>query len=116
MRSTTFSRIDVEAARELMRRADILVLDVRDAASYALSRIGSAQRVSDANIYEVLTGTPKSRPVLIYCYHGNASQVYAETFADFGFREVYSMDGGFERWREAMAEEGKAGRGNTQEP
>lgn len=109
MSRATFSRISVEAARELMARDDILVLDVRDASAYALARIGSARRISDADLYEVLAGTPKARPVLIYCYHGNASQTYAQTFTDFGFREVYSMDGGFERWRELMAEAGEQG-------
>lgn len=103
-----FSRISVEAARALVAREDVLVFDVRDAASFAQGRIGAARRLSDANLYEALTTTPKSTPVLIYCYHGNASQVYAETFADFGFREVMSMDGGFERWREIMGGESDA--------
>jgi thiosulfate/3-mercaptopyruvate sulfurtransferase len=102
-RKAAFARISVETARELMRRSEMLILDVRDAKSYARSRIASADRVSDANLYEVLTGNPKDRPVLIYCYHGNASQTVAQTFIDFGFREVYSMDGGFERWRAVEA-------------
>ncbi len=46
--------------------------------------------------------TPKDRPVLIYCYHGNASQVRAQTFADFRFKKVYSLDGGYESWRKAQ--------------
>ena len=96
-----FRRITAEAARELMTRGDVAVLDVRDAASYGRARIGSARHVSDANLYAILTGTPKSAPVLIYCYHGRASQVYAQTFADFGFCEVYSLDGGFEAWCQA---------------
>ena len=33
---------------------------------------------------------------MIYCYHGNASQVYASMFADFQYNEVYSVDGGYE--------------------
>jgi thiosulfate/3-mercaptopyruvate sulfurtransferase len=100
----TFQRIGVEAAVELLKRDEVVLLDVRDAAAYERARIGSARRVSDANLYEVLAGTPKDRPVLIYCYHGNASQTYARIFTDFGFRDVYSMDGGFERWRQAQAE------------
>ena len=44
----TFRRITVEAARKLMIRDDIAVLDARDAASYQRARIGSARHVSDA--------------------------------------------------------------------
>jgi len=38
-------------------------------------------------------------PVLLVCYHGNASQTYGQMFADFGFAEVYSLDGGFAAWQ-----------------
>jgi len=40
--------------------------------------------------------------VLLYCYHGNASQTYGQMFADFGFAEVYSLDGGFAAWQRAQ--------------
>ena len=46
----------------------------------------------------MLSATPKDAPVLIYCYHGNASQEFAQIFSDFRFREVYSLDGGYEAW------------------
>jgi thiosulfate/3-mercaptopyruvate sulfurtransferase len=96
-----FKTIGIAEARDLMARPDLMLLDMRDAASYAAASIGSAVHVSESNLNELITQTPKARPILIYCYHGHASQVYAETFADFGFREVYSLDGGFEQWRAA---------------
>ena len=37
----------------------------------------------------------KDAPVLVYCYHGNSSQEYAQMLADFRFNQVYSVDGGF---------------------
>jgi rhodanese-related sulfurtransferase len=104
----TFERIGVGAAAELLGRDDVAVLDVRDAASFQKAHIGSARWVSEANLYEVLTSTPKDKPVLIYCYHGNASQSYAKIFNDFGFGDVYSLDGGFEHWSQAQNAAGKA--------
>jgi rhodanese-related sulfurtransferase len=97
-----FQRIGVDAAAELLRRDDVAVMDVRDAGSYQRGHIDTARWVSEANLYEVLTSTPKDRPVLIYCFHGNASQTYARIFNDFGFRDVYSLDGGFEHWAQAQ--------------
>ena len=108
VRRPNVKRASVVAACNLMLRSETLIFDVRDAESYARQHIPSARRVSDANMYEVLTTHPKDRPVLIYCYHGNASQTVALTFIDFGFREVYSMDGGFEGWRQAVAAAGNA--------
>jgi len=94
-----FQRIDVDAAAELLQRDDVLRFDVRDAGSFARTHITGAQHLTQRNLSELITGTSRRAPILIYCYHGNASQEYAQTFSDFGFSEVYSLDGGYEAWR-----------------
>lgn len=98
-----FKHIDVRAARQLLSRGEVLLLDMRDKASFEIARIEGARHISDRNIHEFLSATPKATPVLIYCYHGNASQVYAQTFADFRFTDVSSLDGGYEAWAQALA-------------
>ena len=98
MTKTPFKRIDVDAAQNVLARPNVVVLDSRDAASYEKARIKSAIRLSGANLEALVSATPKDAPVLIYCYKGNGSQVHAQTFADFGFREVYSLEGGFAGW------------------
>jgi rhodanese-related sulfurtransferase len=94
----TFKRIGIDAACTLLSHPDILILDVRDPASFQRAHIAAAVNVSPENVFPVLQSAPKNRPVLIYCYHGNSSQTYAQLFADYGFTEVYSLDGGYEEW------------------
>jgi thiosulfate/3-mercaptopyruvate sulfurtransferase len=94
---TPFQRIDVQRA-EALARGDLAVLDVRDAGSFDQLHIDGAQHVTSANLSAVLGATARTRPILIYCYHGNASREYAQIFSDFGFPEVYSLDGGYEAW------------------
>jgi rhodanese-related sulfurtransferase len=96
---TPFQRIDVQRAEALLSHGDPLVLDARDAGSFAKSHINGAQPISSANLGAAISATAKARPILIYCYHGNASREVAQTFSDFGFTEVYSLDGGYEAWR-----------------
>jgi thiosulfate/3-mercaptopyruvate sulfurtransferase len=93
-----YRRIDVAAAADLVRRDDVLTFDVRDAASFARAHIAGARHLSEANLPVFITAAAKARPILIYCYRGHASQEYAQTFSDFGFAEVYSLDGGYEDW------------------
>ena len=80
-----FRRIDAAAASQLLARDNVLVLDSRDQASFDQARIAAARRLSSDNLDATLLGTPKATPVLLYCYHGNASQIYGQLFADFGF-------------------------------
>jgi thiosulfate/3-mercaptopyruvate sulfurtransferase len=96
---TPFQRIDVQRAEALFARSDLVVLDVRDAGSFDQSHIDGALHVTSANLSAVLSATAKTRPVLIYCYHGNASREYAQILSDFAFPDVYSLDGGYEAWR-----------------
>ena len=98
----TFRRIDVATAAQLFERDDILVLDSRDPANFELAHIPNARRLSGENLDITIVNTARTTPVLLYCYHGNASRVYGQTFADFGFNEVYSLDGGFAAWQRAQ--------------
>lgn len=87
-------RVSIAGAGRLMLRSDAAIFDVRDAPSYAQAHILGAKHLSEANMHQVLTAHRKDQPVLIYCYHGHLSQTVARMLIDFGFREVYSMDGG----------------------
>jgi thiosulfate/3-mercaptopyruvate sulfurtransferase len=95
----SFRRIDAAAASRLLGHDGVLVLDSRDQDSFDLAHVTGARRLSSANLDATLLGTPKTTPVLLVCYHGNASQTYGQMFADFGFAEVYSLDGGFAAWQ-----------------
>ncbi|MDD2876940.1 MAG: ankyrin repeat domain-containing protein [Acidiphilium sp.] len=93
-----FKRISVTEAQAVIAHPEVRVFDVRDADAFAQTHIQFAQNISITNLSEVLRATPKTTPILIYCYHGHASQEYAQIFSDFGFLEVYSLDGGHVAW------------------
>lgn len=98
MSDPSFERVNVDFAKKLIAEGEPLILDTRDMGSYEQSHIEGAEFVNDSNIGDFLMTTPKDKPVLIYCYRGNASQVRAQTFIDFRFKKVYSLDGGYEAW------------------
>ncbi|THF55370.1 ankyrin repeat domain-containing protein [Pseudothauera rhizosphaerae] len=74
----------------------LALFDVRDARSYAQGHVEGAEHLSDAGFPAAARRLTKDTPVLIYCYHGNASRTWAQTFADFRFAEVWSVDGGYD--------------------
>ena len=94
-----FQRISIEQARQLIDDRQPVIVDVRDFDSYKAGALSGAQHVNISNFPKFRKSTDRVQPVLIYCYHGNASQEMAQLFVDFGFAEVYSMDGGYEAWR-----------------
>jgi ankyrin repeat protein len=103
-----YQRISISTTSGLIEAKQPLIFDVRDAASYEAAHLPGAVFLSDRALKSTIKQAARSRAILVYCYHGNASRDIAKLFCDFGFTEVYSMDGGFESWRKAMAADEEA--------
>jgi rhodanese-related sulfurtransferase len=108
--STAFQRISPQYACDLILRAragikPLALFDSRDITSFKKSHIKGTDHLTEHGFSDVVASLPKRIPVMIYCYHGNASQVYASMFSDFKFSEVYSVDGGYEALAPALPEQ-----------
>lgn len=86
------------AAEVLLQDPNIRILDVRDPGTFELGGIPGARNVSMRDLAAVMATIPREAPVLIYCYHCNASQEFGQIFSDFGYLSVHSLDGGYDAW------------------
>lgn len=96
----SIKRISVsDADRILASRADALLLDIREQRDFEQGHHPKAQLLSEALLNKIIRTSPKSTAIIIYCYHGVKSQDFARMFAQFGFKDCYSVDGGYTSWR-----------------
>lgn len=95
-----FKEIAVDEARKMLESGKASFVDVRDPASYEAAHVPGAFPLTDANVSDFVEKTDKAKPIVVYCYHGHTSQGAAAYLLDQGFQEVYSVIGGFERWRQ----------------
>ena len=93
-----FKNISVEETKELLR-TDNYLIDIRDEESFSISHIEGALNLSDKNIIEFVKTSKKNKPTIIYCYKGISSQNAADYLSSQGFKDLYSVDGGFEEWK-----------------
>ncbi len=93
-----WKEISAQHTKEKMDAGDASVYDIRDPDSYNASHIPDAVHLNDSNVKDFIASSDKERPLIVYCYHGNSSRGAAGFFAEQGFKEVYSMAGGFESW------------------
>ena len=89
-----------ELADWLGAHPDALILDARDERHHAQGHLKGSMRLDGRNHERLLMREDKHRPVLVYCYHGNASQTYADMFVDFGFAKVCDVVGGWDAWQQ----------------
>ncbi len=94
-------RIDVNEARVLLKAAPdngLQIVDIRDEQSFANGHIVNAAHLDNGGVQPFVDSADFSKPLIIYCYHGNMSQGAAAYFTQQGFEQAYSMDGGFTDW------------------
>ena len=105
-------RVPPAEARALMRRGDVLIVDVRDPSEVQASgKIKGAVNVSrgmlefradpDSPYHDPAFQTDKT--VLVYCASGGRSALVGKTLKDFGYATVYNV-GGFKELAEAGLE------------
>jgi len=94
-----FKRINAQSCKELLAAQEVTLLDIRDPQSFANGHIDNALHIEQIDIETFVTEQPKNKALVICCYHGNSSQSAAAYFAEKGFSDVYSLDGGYEGWR-----------------
>ena len=93
-----FKEIVAQKVQEMQEEDAVNVVDIRDSGSYSTGHIPNAVSLNDGNVKEYIETTDKEKPLVVCCYHGNSSRSAAEYLSQNGFKEVYSMTGGFDAW------------------
>jgi thiosulfate sulfurtransferase len=100
-------QIQIFDAKQRFDQKDCLFVDIRDPGSYEAAHVPGAIHLHDGNVQEFIASTDRDRAVIVYCYHGNSSLGAAAYFLENGFKNVASMSGGFEAWRQVYEYEPK---------
>jgi thiosulfate sulfurtransferase len=97
-----FAHISVKDTQQKLEQENARVVDIRDEQSFAAGHIEGSVHLTNGRLQPFMAQTEFTTPVIVCCYHGVSSQQAAQFLIHQGFDEVYSMDGGFEAWRQAM--------------
>jgi thiosulfate sulfurtransferase len=95
--------IQIDQAKERLDHKDSIFVDIRDPDSYQAAHIPGALHLHNGNLQEFVQNTEKEKPLVVYCYHGNSSLGAVAYLLENGFKNVASMSGGFEAWRQVYA-------------
>lgn len=94
-----YEQIFHDEAWELAKKYDVIIVDVRNQDSYEKEHISNAMNLSMVELQQYCGKWDKNKPILVYCYRGISSRSVAQYLVEKGFKEVYSLIGGFETWR-----------------
>lgn len=104
----TYTCIDISDALPIIENNGAIV-DIRDLVSFETSHMTNAVSLTNDNVQNFIDNAEKNQPIIVCCYHGNSSKGAAEYLASQGFKEVYSLNGGFSQWSAMFPEQCETG-------
>jgi thiosulfate sulfurtransferase len=95
-----FKTISIADSKQLIKKSNPMILDCRDLKDYRAGHLEDALHIHEDLKDSLVKRGDKQRSLLIYCYYGHASEHLAEFFFDFGFKNIYSLEGGYSSWKD----------------
>ncbi len=94
--------VEVEPEEAARRLGAAVFLDVREPDEYEQGAIPGAVHLPRGNLEFSVEGRipDKERQLVVYCAGGTRSAFAAKTLVDLGYRDVVSLVGGFNRWKD----------------
>ncbi|MFM7666636.1 MAG: rhodanese-like domain-containing protein [Bacteroidota bacterium] len=86
---------------QLMKKSGAQLIDVRTPREFSNGFIEGAKNIDyNGDLFEKqMKKLDKNKPVLVYCAAGGRSENAAELFKEWGFKEVYDLEGGYNAWK-----------------
>ena len=94
----SYKCISLDEAQYLLDSPETIIVDIRDKQSYEIGNIPGSINISEENINNFLEDAERDKNLLVYCYVGNSSKGASEYFVQKGFKNVFSLDGGYEEF------------------
>jgi adenylyltransferase/sulfurtransferase len=92
-----------ELAARLERGDNLDLIDVRELNEWQIARIDAARLVPLATLPTVFSSIDPERDVIVHCKSGGRSANAVRQLRAAGFRRVWNLSGGIERWNREVA-------------
>ena len=103
-KNAPYKCISLTEAKAVVKSKNAAFVDIRDESSFSKSHIPNAIHLTQNNLDSYLSNKKKNDYIIVYCYHGNSSKDVANFLMNQGFKNVYSLDGGFSEYVQTETE------------
>ncbi len=97
------ARLSTLQATQLINQRDAVIIDIRDQADYARGHITNSKNLPAKVLDERKAEIDKLKeiPVIVSCDTGMRAGASAEKLRALGVKEVFTLQGGLNAWRDA---------------
>jgi molybdopterin/thiamine biosynthesis adenylyltransferase/rhodanese-related sulfurtransferase len=96
------TEIDTAEAQQKIEAGGVLVLDVREPDEFEQGTLPDVVHIPRGHLEAQIEGraTDRDQPIVVYCAGGVRSAFAARTLQELGYTNVFSMAGGFGKWKD----------------
>lgn len=87
-----------ELDARLKRGETVQLIDVREPVEYEMARIEGARLLPLSRFHEWSSALDPEQELVFMCHHGIRSAQVCAFLDQHGFRRLYNLDGGIDRW------------------
>lgn len=87
-----------ELAQRLAARAPLAVIDVREGWEWSIGHLAEARHIPAGTFGEAIASLDPVAETVLYCHHGVRSLAAARFLAERGFRRIWNLAGGLDRY------------------
>ena len=95
----------LDAHQQWASDAAPIIVDIRDAQSFAQGHIPGSIQLNNDNVAEFISNTDGNTHIIVVCYHGISSQQAASVLQQNGLTNTFSMQGGFTAWQKQFPDD-----------
>jgi adenylyltransferase/sulfurtransferase len=77
---------------------DVLLVDVREPFEWQVARLPNARLIPLGTFMAAAPDLPRDANIVVYCHHGQRSEMAARHLLSSGFTRVRNLTGGIDRW------------------
>jgi molybdopterin/thiamine biosynthesis adenylyltransferase/rhodanese-related sulfurtransferase len=94
--------VDTQVASEKIASSQVVVLDVREPDEFEQGALKNVVHIPRGHLEAQVESkiVDKNSPVIVYCAGGVRSAFAAKTLQELGYSNVFSMAGGFGKWKD----------------
>lgn len=99
------AEISVADTKSLLEQEPVCLIDIREASEYQDGVIEGALRIPrgvlEFKISDEESANSSDRKIILFCRSGNRSALAAASLANMGYKNIMSMIGGYQAWKES---------------
>jgi len=88
-----------ELQEKLIKKEDIVIVDVREEAEFAFGHIPNALNIPLGQLQDQVNQLESTKPMYVICRTGNRSDFACQTLTKLGFQKVFNVVPGMNEWK-----------------